>query len=253
MCPKCRSHAPLIHRAFSAQCSACGAPVAQVQGAPPLLAPGDSASSLRGAGTGQSVAGVTAYVFSWITLAIGIPLTAFVAWGASLAADFVAWFTRLVGMTTGDGSWAVWAIALIVALPTVLTSLGLRFTSSWLRKQSVAAREARTREILHALAAARGGVVRPEEAALYLGASASDASNALAKLASGDPMGIDLDVADDGDLRYRFKVFAPHEGDSLRRRIAALEDAPPRVPAAPYEASDETAQPSAPVPPRRAD
>ena len=253
MCPKCRSHAPLIHRAFSAQCSACGAPVAQVQGAPPLLAPGDSATSLRGAGTGQSVAGMTAYVFSWITLAIGIPLTAFVAWGASLAADLVAWFTRLLGMTMGSGSWAVWAIALIVALPTVLTSLGLRFTASWLKKQSVAARESRTREILHALAAARGGVVRPEEAALYLGASASDASSALTKLATDDPMGVDLDVADDGELRYRFKVFAPHEGDSLRTRIAALENAQQHGAPPSHAASDETAQPSAPVPPRRAD
>jgi hypothetical protein len=252
MCPKCRSLAPLLHRAFSAQCSACGAPVAQVQGAPPLLAPGDSASSLRGAGTGQSVAGVTAYVFSWITLALGLPLTALVAWGASLAADVVVWFTGLLGLATVGGSWAVWAVALLVGLPTILTSLGLRFASSWLKKQAMAARESRTREIVHALAAARAGLVRPEEAALYLGASASDASSALARLASNDPMGVDLDVADDGDLRYRFKVFAPHEGDSLRTRIAALEDAPPRAAAATHAASGELDPPSAPVPPRRA-
>jgi hypothetical protein len=97
-----------------------------------------------------------------------------------------------------------YAIGAALAVVSLLVSLALLYGSHRLhRAGSDAQREAR-QQALYALAANRGGLLAPVDAARSLGLTVSDVEAALSDWAKRDPDHVSLEVDEEGELFYLF-------------------------------------------------
>lgn len=165
-------------RGLEGQCAACGA--ARV----PLTAPTLSLAGgpARLGGTAALFAGIAVLVIG-LTAALGVLLLLLSIWPGSL-----------VG----------WAFAIPLAVPSLFFGLALVLGGRKLRQHGARKRRSVELEAARAAVAHRNGLVTAAEAALALGVSEEQADSLLTELSRETDVEVNLDVDDDGRIRYAF-------------------------------------------------
>lgn len=226
LCPNCKQEAPIIYRGLNAFCTACGQPRSVL-----------STGSVTMAGQPAKVGGVVVRTLAYVVLAVG---TAF-----SLLMGMIF---NLFSSTAGLGAGlAFGTLTLLVALP-------MMFGGKKLEKTGVDEQNAKRAQAVFALAANRGGVLRPADVAGSLQITLQQADDLLTALAKTRGDEVDMDVTEQGEVVYKFpRLFvvggSQWTGSTSRVRVETPATAPqaaqaPRVVDAEFEDVEDAQAPA---------
>lgn len=176
LCPNCKQDAPIIYRGLNAFCTACGQPRSVL-----------STNSVTMAGQPAKVGGAVVKTLAYIVLACG---TAF----SLLAGMLASLLSSSAGLTVG----------LVFGALTLLVSMPMMFGGKKLSQTGADEQATRRAQAVFALAANRGGVLRPADVAGSLQITLQQADDLLTTLAKTRGDEIDVDVTDHGEVVYKF-------------------------------------------------
>lgn len=176
LCPNCKQDAPIIYRGLNAYCTACGQPRSVL-----------STGSVTMAGQPAKVGGAVVRTLAYVVLATG---TAF----SLLAGMLFSLFSSTAGLTAG----------LLFGALTLLVSMPMMFGGKKLEKSGADEQNSKRAQAVFALAANRGGVLRPADVAGSLQISLQQADDFLTNLAKTRGDEVDVDVTDHGEVVYKF-------------------------------------------------
>ncbi len=179
MCPACRRDAPVLMRGLKPTCALCGA----------MRAPAEAARAVNLAGQPARVGGRVSRALGFTVAICGTLLAVLLGGGAQLLFP-----DSPIGLLLG-----VPIFILSSALAIALLLGGRRLTRSGDERAHAGKLEA-----IRALARTKGGELEVEDVTKALRLSAADADALLTELAKTPDARVDLDVDDDGRLRYRF-------------------------------------------------
>jgi hypothetical protein len=192
ICPACRRDAPVVMRGIRPTCAMCGA----------MRSPSEVATAVNVAGQPAKVGGKVSRVAGWVVLIFGALLALFLGGGAQLL------FPNS-------------PVGLLLGVPIFLLSSAMALALLLGGKRLSQAGDARAHEVqleaIRSLAKAKGGELEAVDVGKALGLTTEQADALLTDLAKMPEAHVDLDVDDDGRLRYRFADVAP------RVRIAAQD------------------------------
>ena len=139
-----------------------------------------------------------------IGLLLGGALGKVLGYAIMIAGLFAAAAVVLLVYLIAPASAVGYVIGVPLAIISLLVGLAMLYGSHRLhRAGSEAEREAR-QQALYALAANRGGLLTPVDAARSLGLSVSDVDAVLSEWAKRDPDHVSLEVDEEGELFYLF-------------------------------------------------
>lgn len=213
LCPNCKQEAPIIYRGLNAFCTACGQPRSVL-----------STGSVTMAGQTAKVGGVVVRTLAYVVLATGTAFSLLMGMLFSLASS-------TAGLTAG----------LVFGALTLLISLPMMFGGKKLEKSGADEQSAKRAQAVFALAANRGGILRPADVAGSLQITLQQADDFLTNLAKTRSDEIDVDVTEHGEVVYKFpRLFvvggSQWSGATSKVRVEAPAPAQARV------------QPNAPTP-----
>jgi hypothetical protein len=222
LCPNCKQDAPIIYRGLNAYCTACGQPRSVL-----------SSPSVTMAGQPAKVGGVVVKTLSYVVLAVGTGFSLLMGLLFSLVSSGT-------GLTAG----------LVFAALTLAISLPMMFGGKKLEQTGADEQNAKRSQAVFALAANRGGILRPADVAGSLQIPMQAADELLTHLAKTRGDEIDVDVTEHGEVVYKFPrllVVGPSQWtgsgqDKVRveaPRRAAAPPAPSGVVDSEFEESDE--------------
>ena len=216
ICPHCKQEAPTIVRGLRAYCTACGAPRSLLGGETPVNV----------AGHPSRLGGGVANVLGWFVL-LGGALTA-LAIGALFQA---LWPTVILGYVVGG----------FLGGMSLLFGLGLIFGGRKLQQSGDERSRSAREQAVFALAGRHGGAITAHELARALAIPEPEADALLTAMAKRPDGRVNLEVEDDGTLRYtvrdpsrtggsrisdssaRFRVPTPPTADAEQDALAETE------------------------------
>jgi hypothetical protein len=193
-CPRCGQHAPIVVRSLDAFCTVCGARRTPF-----------AADILNLAGKPARFGGYAARVLGWGALGVG-----------SFLALTLGLVTQAIGSMLVPGSWLGLAVAIPIALLSVVLWLVGVLGGKKLHRTGEVQLQAAQRDAVHALARHQNGIVRTADAARALGIGEAQADVVLGALAREPAENVSLNLDDEGRLMYLFG-----SAEAIRWRIRA--------------------------------
>lgn len=181
-CPKCGQRAPIVLRGIEARCTVCGA----------LRVP-FTAQALNLAGKPSRFGGGVARFFGWGVLLMGFTF---------------ALSAALVLQSIFPSGYVGWAVALPMAMLSLLIGLSLLLGGRKLKRSGDAAQQQARMQAIRALASHRGGSVTAADVARKLALGELEADAMLTELAKDPDQQVALEVDDEGTIHYLFGVGA---------------------------------------------
>ncbi len=176
MCPHCHQNAPIAYRGLSAYCTACGHPRAVL-----------SATSVNMAGKTSQVGGVVVKTLGYLVLGGGL----------FVALLFGLLFTLVSGTAGLVAGLSIAILTLLFAIPMLRGGKKLAATGDDEKKKQQT-------QAVFALAANRGGILRPSDVATSLQLTVEAGDKLLTDLAKTRADEVDVDVTEQGEVVYKF-------------------------------------------------